>query len=145
MDFFSEKVFAPDTYLFSESLRDPGRPCPLNSRDFAQVGRTWASVAVSSTVAARCAAYSTALADLLVRADEMGVVEDDRVVIRELLLNISSRAFSEALRTQLRATHQRRLLALRALNLPKDFGSSAVIRVPREGPYVLRWPFSLRR
>ena len=136
LDFFSEKVFAPDTYAFSESLRDPGRPCPLKSRDFAQVDRTWASVAESSTVAARCAAYSTALADLLVRADEMGVVEDDRVVIRELLLNISSRAFSEALRTQLRATHQRRLLALRALNLPKDFNSSAVIRVPREGPYV---------
>ena len=136
LDFFSEKVFAPDTFAFSESLRDPGRPCPLKSRDFTQADRAWASVAESSTVAARCAAYSTALADMLVRADEMGVVEEDRVAVQELLLNISSRSFSEALRTQLRATHQRRHLALRALNLPKDFNSSAVIRVPREGPYV---------
>ena len=93
-------------------------------------------MAEASTVAARCAAFATAVTDLLVRADELGVVEEDRVAIREILLLISSRTYSEALRTQLRATHHRRLVALKALDLPKDFHSQAVLRVPRKGPYL---------
>ena len=95
-----------------------------------------ASVAEASTLAARCSAYSTALADLLVQADALEVVEDDRRTIRDLLVLINARAFSEALRAQLRATHFRHLAAFLALNLPTDFNSSAVTRVPRDGPYV---------
>ena len=66
----------------------------------------------------------------------MEVEEDDRRTIADLLVLISARSFSEAMRTQLRVTHLRRTCALGALNLPKDFNSSAVLRVPREGPYI---------
>ena len=134
--FFSDKTYAPDTFALATSLRDPSSPCPLKSRDFASADRALASVAEASTLAARCSAYSTALADLLVQADALEVVEDDRRTIRELLVRINARAFSESLRSQLRATHFRRLAAFKALNLPTDFNSSAVTRVPRDGPYV---------
>ena len=98
-------------------------------------------MAEASTVAARCAAYATALTDLLVHADELGVTEDDRCAIRKILLLITSHSYSEALRAQLRATHNRRLVALKALDLPREFHSQAVIRVPREGPYVFGGSF----
>ena len=134
--FFSDKSFAPDTIAFATSLRDPSASCPLRSKDFASADRALASVAEASTLAARCAAYSTALADLLVQADVLEVVEDDRRTIRDLLVRINARTFSESLRAQLRATHFRRLAAFKALNLPTEFNSSAVTRVPRDGPYV---------
>lgn len=136
LQFFSEKTIAPDTLAFAQSLRDPSSVSPLHSRDFVQLDKAWASVSEASLVAARCAAYATALSDLLAQADILEVEEEDRRAIAELLVHISARSFSEAMRVQLRVTHNRRLAALRALNLPKDFDCSAVSRVPREGPYV---------
>ena len=141
IQFFSEKVLSPDTLAFATSLRDPSLSSPLKSRDYVQADRAWASVAEASSVGARCAAYATALADLLVQADELEVEEDDRRTIGELLVHISARTFSEAMRTQLRVTHHRRLAAFKALNLPKDFNSSAVTRVPREGPFIFGGQF----
>ena len=141
LQFFSDKVLSPDTLAFAASLRDPSSPNPLKSKDYAHTDRAWASVAEASTVAARCAAYSTALADLLVQADALEVGEDDRRTIRELLVRINARTFSESLRAQLRVTHNRRLAALKALNLPPDFNSSAVTRVPRDGPYIFGGQF----
>ena len=139
--FFSEKVLSPDTVAFANSLKDPSVASPLKSREYAQADRAWAIVAEASIVAARCAAYATALADLLAQADTLEVEEDDRRAIRDLLVRISARSFSESLRTQLRVTHFRRLAAVKALNLPPDFNSSAVTRVPREGPYVFGGQF----
>ena len=70
----------------------------------------------------------------------MEVEEDDRRTIAVFLVLFSARSLkkknSEAMRTQLHVTLLRRTCALGALNLPKDFNSSAVLRVPREGPYI---------
>ena len=145
LQFFSEKVLSPDTVAFASSLRDPSinpsTTSPLHSRDFTQRDKALGSIAEASIVAARCAAYSTALADLLAQADLLEVEEDDRRTIADLLVLISARSFTEAMRTQLRVTHLRRTCALGALNLPKDFNSSAVLRVPREGPYIFGGDF----
>ena len=137
--FFTDKTFSPDTLAFASSLRDPSassKPSPLAAREFTQRDRSLSSVAEASSVAARCAAYATALADILSQADQLEVEEDDRSTIANLLVLISARSFSEAMRTQLRVTHLRRHAALEALNLPTDFNCSAVINSPREGPFV---------
>ena len=70
----------PDTLAFASSLRDPSQrnTNPLYSRDFSQQDRSFASIAEASIVAARCAAYSTALADTLAQADRLEVEEDYR-------------------------------------------------------------------
>ena len=81
-------------------MRDPSSPCPLYSKDFASADRALASVAVASTLAARCSAYLTAIADRLVQADALEVVEDDRRTFRVLLARINARAVSEALRAR---------------------------------------------
>ena len=93
-------------------------------------------MAEASTFAARIAAYSTTLTDLLVQADELKVAEEDRVLIRTLLLELASLSYSQALRTQLHATKQRRNIALEALHLERGFNSFAVDRIPREGPFL---------
>ena len=138
--FFSEKTLAPDVLAFGHSLRTPA-PNPLLSREYRLQDRPWASVSESTTMVACLAAYATALADLLVRAEVLGVTDEDCATVRELLLNISSRTYAEALRTQIRATHQRRFLALSALKLPKDFNSLAVARIPRDGPHIFGGKF----
>ena len=82
LQFFSEKCFSLDTLMFATSLRDPSHKLsPLVSRNFTQQDRTYASIAEASIVAARCAAYSTALADLLAQADRLEVEEDDRLTV----------------------------------------------------------------
>ena len=135
--FFADKTFSPDTVAFAQSLRAPGfNSSPLSSRDFVQADRAWASVSEASTVAARLAAYATALASVLSQAEYLEVEEGDRRAIAELLVLISARTFTETMRSQLRVTHNRRVAALRALKLPDSFDCSAVLRVPREGPFV---------
>ena len=133
--YFSTKVLSPETLAFAKSLRDPS-PSPLISRDYSDNDKPWSLVSKASSVAAALAVYSTALTDLLIRADELEVTEEDRATFRELLLFISSRSYTTALRTQLCATKQRRLIALQALSLPKDFNGHAVNRLPRDGPFI---------
>ena len=101
--YFSTKVLSPETLAFAKSLRDPS-PSPLISRDYSDNDKPWSLVSKASSVAAALAVYSTALTDLLIRADELEVTEEDRATFRELLLFISSRSFTTALRTQLCAT-----------------------------------------
>ena len=141
LQFFADKVVSPDTFAFAQSLRVPGSSSPLTSKDYVLADRAWASTAEASLVAARCAAYATALSHLLAQADELEVEEGDRRSIAELLVLISARSFTEAMRVQLRVTHNRRLAVLKALNLPKEFNCSAVNRVSREGPYVFGGQF----
>ena len=50
--------------------------------------------------------------DLLFRADELEVTEEDRIVIRAILMEISVLSYSQAARIQLHATQQRCVLAL---------------------------------
>ena len=68
--------------------------------------------------AARFAAFSTALVDLLIRADELEVSEEELYTIRALLMELSALGFSQASHIKLPAVDSRRSVALRHLNLP---------------------------
>ena len=130
--FFSTQKLDADTISFARSLKYPDAN-PLTSKDYRLRDKTWAFVSEASAFAARVAAFSTALVDLLIRADELGVSEEDRISIRALLLDFSALNFSQAARIKLHATKRRRHLALECLKLPTDFNNSAVDRIPRAG------------
>ena len=95
----------------------------------------------ASAFAARLAAYSTALVDLLIRADELEVSEEDKASVHGLLLDLSALNFSQASRIKLHATKRRRHLALSSLKFPKDFNENAVDRISCVGPRIFGGKF----
>ena len=116
-------------------------PNPLQSKEYRSQDKGWRFVAEASAFAARLAAFSTALLDLLIRADELEVSEEDKVSIRAILIELSALNFSQAARIKLHATTRRRHLALDSLSLPKDFNEQAVDRISRDGPQVFGGKF----
>ena len=133
--FFSSQSLEVDTIAFARSLKAP-EPNPLTSKDYRLQDKSWAYVSEASAFAARIAAFSTALVDLLMRADELGVTEEDKVSVHALLLDLSALNFSQAARIKLHATKRRRHLALDCLKLPTDFNNHAVDRIPRAGAEI---------
>ena len=85
------------------ALRPPNSN-PLTSETYRLQDKSWAYVSEASAFAARLAAFSTALVDLLMRADELGVTEEDKGTIHALLLDLSALNFSQAARIKLHAT-----------------------------------------
>ena len=112
--FFSPQSLATDTEAFGRSLKAP-LPNPLLSKEYRSQDKGWRFVAEASAFAARLAAFSTVLVDLLIRADELEVSEEDKVSIRAILIEISALNFSQAARIKLHATSRRRLLALESM------------------------------
>ena len=133
--FFSPQSLAPDTEAFGRSLKAPATN-PLVTKENSLQDKGWRFVAEASAFAARLAAFSTALIDLLIRADELEVSEEDKASIRAILLDLSALNFSQAARFKLHATSRRRHLALDSLKLPKDFNEQAVDRISRVGPQI---------
>ena len=138
--FFSPQTLAPDTEAFGRSLKAPDAN-PLVSKDYRLLDKSWQFVSEASAFAARLAAYSTALVDLLIRADELEVSEEDKASVHGLLLDLSALNFSQASRMKLHATKRRRHLALSALKLPKDFNDNAVDRISCVGPRIFGGKF----
>ena len=116
-------------------MRDP---IPLRSKDYIATDKQWAFFSEASNAAARSAAYSTALSDRLVQADELGVSEDDRVSTGTLIFNISARTFSQALRAQVYSTEVRRDLAINTIQISSETSSMAVNRISRETPFLFK-------
>ena len=133
--FFSPQSLAPDTEAFGRSLKAPDAN-PLASKDYRLQDKSWRFVSEASAYAARLAVFSTALVDLLIRADELEVSEEDKASVHALLLDLSALNFSQAARMKLHATTRRRHLALSSLKLPKDFNEHAVVRISRVGPQI---------
>ena len=138
--FFSPQSLAADTEAFGRSLKAP-LPNSLQSKVYRSQDKGWRFVAEASDFAARLAAFSTALLDLLIRADELEVSEEDRVSIRAILIDLSALNFSQAARIKLHATTRRRHLALDSLSLLKDFNGQAVDRISRVGLQVFGGKF----
>ena len=130
---FSPQSLEADTVALARSLKSP-ESNPLLSKDYRLQDKNWQFVSVASAYAARLAAFSTALIDLLIRADELEVSEEDKGSIHAILLDLSALNFSQAARIKLHATKRRRHLALDCLKLPKDFNDQAVDRISRAGP-----------
>ena len=101
--FFGPKTLAPDTIAFADSLRDPASATksPLESKEYKRETAPWAFISRASSLAGRLAIYSAALADILVRADELEVSEEDRVMVRALILELSAMQFSQFARMRL--------------------------------------------
>ena len=95
----------------------------------------------ASSYAACLAVYSAALVDVISRTEELKVSEEDRVVFRNLLMEISAMSFSQASRMSLHAIKLRRLAVLDALKLPHGFNAQAVDRIPRQGSYLFNNEF----
>ena len=138
--FFSTKLLAPDTEAFGHSLKALSANL-LCSKEYHSADKGWRFVSKASSYSARLAVFATALVELLFRTDELEVTEEDRIAIRAILMEISVLSYSQAARIQLHATQQRRLLALETLNLPKDFNSHAVDRIPRVGQHIFGGKF----
>ena len=114
---------------------------PFHSKEYRTADKGLRFIAKASSYAARLAVFSTVLLDLLIRANELEVTEEDRVAICSIVMEISALSFSQSVRIQLHTTQQRRLLALETLNLPKDFNGHAVDRIPSEGRHIFGGKF----
>ena len=84
----------------------------------------------------RLSVYSTALTDLLIRTDDLGIKPEDRVHIQSLLLLISELTFSQASRATVSAFRERRKLAFNSLGLNKQADSFTVEALPFLGLYL---------
>ena len=111
------------------------------SKDYRLHDKSWRFVSEASAYVAQLAAFSTALVDLLIRADELEVSEEDKDSVHALLLDLSALNFSQAARMKLHATTRRRHLALSSLKLPKDFNEHALDRISRVGPQIFGGKF----
>ena len=135
--FFGPKQLAPDTIAFADSLRDPATTkSPLESKEYKRESSVWAFISRASSLAGRLAIYSAALTDILVRAEELEVSEEDAVTVRALLLELSAMQFSQAARMLLFATSHYRNLTLSSMGLRDRLNISAAVRIPRDGEYL---------
>ena len=62
---------------------------PLKANAFREEDIRWARMSEISRSISRLSVYSTALTDLLIRADDLGIKPEDRALIQSLLLLIS--------------------------------------------------------
>ena len=88
-----------------------------------------------------CPFFSTALADLLCRADDLDVSSEDWAAISLLLSTISETLFSQSARTTWHAFRQRRRIALSALGLEKYADQFAVQSLRMHGPFLFAGRF----
>ena len=136
--FFEVPQIAPETRAYAESLRVPAstaKRSPLESRDYRKDITPWLFILKASSLAERLAIYSAALADLLLRADELEVVEEDRVAIQNVILSLSTMQFAQAARMRLLAIGEYRNHTLGALGLDRSC-TSAANRIPRDGQFL---------
>ena len=141
--FFGPKRLAPETVAFSNSLRDPVsvNKSPLYSKEFKKDFYHWSFVDRASSLAGRLAIYSAALTNILIRAVELEVSEEDLASVRALILEISAMQFSQAARLRLYATDRNRALTLNSLGLTDSMNISAAVRIPRDGEFLFGGKF----
>ena len=141
--FFGPKRLAPDTVAFSNSLRDPVsvNKSPLESREFKRDFSHWSFVDRASSLAGRLAIYSAALTNILIRAVELEVSEEDLITVRALILEISAMQFSQAALLRLFATDRNRAITLNSLGLTDRMNISAAVRIPRDGEFLFGGKF----
>ena len=106
---------------------------PLKSKSFRNEDSRWKFISTASRFSLRLAAFSTALSDLLCRADELGVSADDRRAIADVLAAISEQLFSQSARVASFSVMQRRRIALSAL----AWSVSPVVFPPSQCPFMV--------
>ena len=114
---------------------------PLKTKSFRSEDARWKFVSSASRHSLRLAAYSTALSDLLCRADELGVSPEDRRSVADILASISESLLSQSARVVSHTVQQRRRLALTALGLEKYTEHFSSRSVPVHGPFLFGGKF----
>ena len=79
-------------------MRDPASASksPFDSKEYKRDSAPWSFISNASSLAGRLAIYSAALADILIRAVELEVSEEDLVTVRAPILELSAMQFSQA-------------------------------------------------
>ena len=114
---------------------------PIKSKSYRSEDSHWKFVSSASRYSLRLAAFSTALSDLLCRADELGVSPDDRRSICDVPVAISERLFSQSARVASYSVRQRRRIALSALGLERFAGRFSAKSAPIRGPFLFGGKF----
>ena len=131
--FLSPELLSPEILRVAD--RRPGGN-PLRAKAYTEQDKKWSRMADLSRTSMRLAAYAGAVANLLAQADEFNVSGEDRYALNSVLLSLSEEMWSQATRTALYTTRQRREMALRAMGFPARDANQIVRSVPCEGPYL---------
>ena len=114
---------------------------PLKMKPYRIEDTRWKFTSTASRFSLRLAAFSTALADLLCRADELGVSAEDRRTIADVLAAISEQLFTQSARVASFSVMQRRRVALSALGLERFTDRFSAQSVPVRGPFLFGGKF----
>ena len=96
----------------------------------------WAKMSQLTRSVSRLSVFSVALSHLLVRAEELGILPEDRAHIQSLMLKISQYLFSQASRATTAVFRERRQLAFDKLGFSKHTDGSFVESLPFHGPHL---------
>ena len=84
----------------------------------------------------RLATYSGVLSNLLAKANELGVTQEDRATLCSLLMSIAEHSWSQATRTALYTTCLRCINTLKATGFPGRSAEEICRSIPYEGLYL---------
>ena len=96
----------------------------------------WAKMSQLTRSVSRLSVFSVTLSHLLVRAEKLGIIPEDREHIQSLMLKISQYLFSQASRTTTAVFRERRQLAFDKLGISKQTDGSFVEALPFHRPYL---------
>ena len=133
-----EKFLSPET-LSPEILRVADKKPqgnPLQGKAYMERDKKWTRVADLARTSMRLSAYRGAITNLLARANELPVSLEDRQTLHEVLLELSEAMWSQAARTAVFTTRQRRTMALGAMGFATRAADQIGRSLPHEGPHL---------
>ena len=133
-----EKFLSPETLSpeFHRVADKKSRGNPFRTKNYRDQDKKWVRVADLSRTSMRLAAYGGAVANLLARADDLQVSSEDRQALLEVLLDLSEASWSQATRTALYSTRQRRTTALETMGFSHRDADQIGRSIPFEGPHL---------
>ena len=133
-----EKFLSPET-LSPEILRVADKKPqgnPLKGKAYMERDKKWTRVAELARTSMRLSAYTGAITNLLAQANELRVSLEDRQTLHEVLLALSEAMWSQAARTAVFTTRQRRTMALGAMGFATRDADQIGRSLPHEGPHL---------
>ena len=133
-----EKFLSPET-LSPEILRVADKKPqgnPLQGKAYMERDKKWTRVADLARTSMRLSAYTGAITNLLAQANELRVSLEDRQTLHEVLLVLSEAMWSQAARTAVFTTRQRRTMALGAMGFATRDADQIGRSLPHEGPHL---------
>ena len=117
--FFRAKELSADTRAFAASI-SADKPNPLTRADYKVKDTQWRQVEQASSLGQRLAIYSIAISDIISRAAELQVLEEDLRVAHDVIYMINVLSLSTASLVHHHAINRRRELVTDALSLNRE-------------------------